>query len=70
MEFRAASIGTGDLLDPDIDGDGVPNAPDVCDFTPPGSTVEPNGSLLTHANGDCVVSLLDYAIMQCEFTGF
>lgn len=60
----------GDACDPDIDNDGVLNGADVCDFTPLGVIVLPDGSLLTDANGDCVVDLLDYAIMQREFTGY
>ena len=61
---------TGDACDIDMDNDDVPNGPDVCDYTPPGATVQPNGTLLSDLDGDCDVVLEDYAIMQLEFTGF
>ncbi len=59
----------GDACDPDIDDDGVPNGPDVCDYTPLGVAVAPNGGLRSDADGDCDVDLLDYGIMQTELTG-
>ena len=54
---------------PDIDDDGVANAADVCDFTPSGATVQPNGTLRADLDGDCDVDLADHAIMAEEFTG-
>ena len=59
----------GDACDPDIDDDGVLNAPDVCDFTPFGASVQPDGSLQSDADGDCDVDLYDYYLTQQEFTG-
>lgn len=61
--------GLGDSCDPDIDNDGIHNGPDVCDFTPLGASVQPDGSLQADANGDCKVDLRDYAILQQELTG-
>jgi len=53
----------------DVDGDGVPDVLDKCDSTPPGAPVSASGTILSDLNGDCVVDLLDVAIMQNEFTG-
>ncbi len=61
--------GIGDVCDDDIDDDGVLNEDDVCDFTPPGADVQPNGTLRSDADGDCDVDLYDFAILQLEFTG-
>lgn len=61
--------GFGNVCDGDIDDDGVPNESDVCDFTPPGTQVQPDGGLRADANGDCAVDLMDYAILQNEITG-
>lgn len=61
--------GRGDRCDPDIDNDGVPNDVDVCDFTPLGATVQPNGTLLADTDGDCDVDLQDAAFWQREITG-
>jgi len=58
-----------DACDPDIDDDGVPNGLDVCDYTPPGAQVEPDGGVLGDLDGDCDVDLEDFAIMQDRFTG-
>lgn len=49
--------------------DGVPNELDVCDYTPPGAQVEPDGGVLGDLDGDCDVDLEDFAIMQNRFTG-
>jgi hypothetical protein len=61
--------GEGDTCDSDIDSDGVDNASDVCDFTPPGAPVQADGGLRADADGDCDVDLVDFAILQFEFTG-
>ena len=61
--------GEGDACDEDIDADGVPNEADVCDFTPVGANVQPDGGLLTDIDGDCDVDLQDYAVLQIELTG-
>lgn len=59
----------GDACDADIDGDGVPNSIDVCDYTPLGAIVEPDGGVLGDLDGDCDVDLVDFGIMQSRFTG-
>lgn len=59
----------GDVCDPDIDDDGVQNDQDVCDFTPPGSLIQPNGTLRADADGDCDVDIFDFAIMAVELSG-
>lgn len=61
--------GTGDACDPDIDNDGIENGVDVCDFTPPGANIQPNGGLLSDVDGDCDVDLADFGLMMEEFTG-
>ncbi len=61
--------GAGDACDDDIDNDGVPNAVDVCDFTPLGALVQQNGGLRADLDGDCDVDLIDFGILQSEFTG-
>jgi hypothetical protein len=59
----------GDVCDGDIDGDGVDNGDDVCDFSPVGATVEADGSVVGDLDGDCDVDLADHAIQQSRFTG-
>ena len=61
--------GTIDDCDEDIDNDGVPNEDDVCDFTPAGAIVEPNGGVLGDLDGDCDVDLADYVIFTSRLTG-
>ncbi len=61
--------GTNDACDDDIDGDGVLNSADVCNATPLGAIVQPNGTLLMDGDGDCDVDLYDYSIFQAEFSG-
>ena len=61
--------GTGDACDPDIDDDGLANGPDVCDFTPRGASIQPDGTLQADVDGDCDVDLVDNYAMQQEFTG-
>lgn len=51
---------TPDACDGDIDGDGVANAADVCDFTPLGSSIRTNGTVVGDINNDCDVDLIDY----------
>ncbi len=61
-----------DACDDDIDNDGVPNDPDVCDYTPiglPREYIEPDGSVKGDLDGDCDVDLEDFAMMQARFTG-
>jgi len=56
--------GTPDVCDRDIDNDGIPNVPDVCDFTPPGVPVNAEGRPRADLNLDCIVDLRDFAIFQ------
>ena len=60
--------GLVDTCDPDIDNDGIINEYDVCDFTPPGTPVGPNGTYRADADRDCDVDLRDHAILQNEMT--
>ena len=67
--------GVIDDCDPDIDDDTVPNADDVCDYTPLGANIvtDPENRLYGTLRGDldldCDGDLEDYAIMQRDFTG-
>jgi hypothetical protein len=76
FEFQAAwegddfdDDGTPDVYDLDIDGDGIPNVADVCDFTPPGVPVDDQGRPRADLNLDCKVDLHDYAIFQNSIFG-
>ncbi|MEZ6084416.1 MAG: Kazal-type serine protease inhibitor domain-containing protein [Phycisphaerae bacterium] len=53
----------------DEDGDGVPDAQDVCCGTPLGIAVDETGRPIGDLDGDCDVDLIDYALMQTNFTG-
>jgi len=75
-EFQAACVGqdfdddgTPDICDRDIDGDGIPNVPDVCDDTPQGIPVDDQGRPQADLNLDCKVDLRDYAIFQNSMIG-
>lgn len=46
------SDGAGDACDPDVDGDGVLNGPDLCAFTPIAATVDANGCSQTQVDTD------------------
>jgi len=59
----------GNACDPDLDNDGVPNGPDVCDYTPQGVPVNAEGRPLADLNLDCDVDLLDFAIFQNSMFG-
>jgi hypothetical protein len=61
--------GAGDACDPDVDNDGVPNEQDICDYTPPGVMVQPNGTIPNDLDGDCDFDLFDFRLMQNSFTG-
>ncbi len=52
--------GVLDPCDPDIDGDGVFNAPDECDYTPAGVPVDADGRPIGDSSGDCAISLIDF----------
>lgn len=54
--------GIGDVCDDDIDGDGVPNASDVCPNTP-GCDVMPDGRPRLDLNNDCSVDGLDIQLV-------
>lgn len=60
---------TPDQCDGDIDNDGIVNVEDVCDFTPPGILVDPQGRPYADLNLDCTVDLLDHAIFQTSMFG-
>ena len=52
--------GVIDGCDPDDDNDGVPDAVDICPFSPAGAPVRPDGSTFGDGNRDCRVDLSDY----------
>ncbi|MCA9251602.1 MAG: hypothetical protein R3E58_19190 [Phycisphaerae bacterium] len=47
----------------------MPNVDDICNFTPVGTIIEPDGGVLGDLDGDCDVDLVDHAIMHERFTG-
>jgi hypothetical protein len=51
--------GIPDDCDSDIDNDGVLNSVDVCDYTPPGMSVDSDGRPRGDMNDDCIVDGLD-----------
>ena len=53
----------------DVDGDGVDDTIDVCNNTPPGTTVDTAGRPWGDLDQDCDNDLDDYALYQQEFTG-
>ncbi len=53
--------GTNDGCDSDIDNDGVLNEADVCDLTPTGVPVAPDGSPRADTNANCGIDLVDYS---------
>ena len=53
----------------DSDGDGVDDAIDVCNNTPPGTAVDAEGRPLGDIDLDCDDDLEDYALFQQGFTG-
>ena len=53
----------------DVDGDGVDDASDVCDNTPPGTAVDAEGRPLGDIHQDCDTDLDDYALFVAGFTG-
>jgi len=60
---------TIDACDDDIDGDGIPNETDLCDFTPLGVGVDPSGRPLGDIDQDCDTDLDDLRLFQQGFTG-
>ena len=53
----------------DADGDGVDDAIDVCNQTPPGTAVDAEGRPLVDINLDCDTDLRDFALFQQGTTG-
>ena len=53
----------------DSDGDGVDDAVDVCNNTPPGTAVDAEGRPLGDIDLDCDTDLEDYSLFQQGFTG-
>ncbi len=53
----------------DVDGDGVDDAIDVCNNTPPGTAVDAEGRPLGDIDHDCDADLEDYALFVQGFTG-
>jgi hypothetical protein len=53
--------GAPDECDDDTDGDGLLNGADVCDYTPPGAAIRPNGAQVGDVNSDCDIDLADYS---------
>ena len=73
-EFQAECDGpdfdgddTPDICDADIDGDGISNVVDRCDYTPAGIVVNSEGRPIADMNWDCRVDLRDYAVLQRSF---
>lgn len=64
-DFDGDSI--ADACDGDIDGDGITNSFDPCDFDPPGTIVDAEGRPRADLNQDCSVDLADFRIMQADF---
>ncbi len=59
--------GIPDDCDPDIDNDGVLNGMDVCEYTPLGMAVDPEGRPKGDMNNDCVVDGLDIQFFVSQF---
>ena len=53
----------------DVDGDGVDDAIDVCNNTPPDTAVDVEGRPLGDIDRDCDVDLDDFAVFQVNMTG-
>ncbi len=53
----------------DVDGDGVDDAYDLCNNTPPGVAVDAQGRPFGDLDRDCDTDLSDYALVQQGFTG-
>jgi sulfatase modifying factor 1 len=53
----------------DVDGDGVDDAIDVCNNTPPGICVDAQGRPLGDIDLDCDTDMDDFALFQQGFTG-
>ncbi len=61
--------GIPDFRDFDIDGDGIVNSADDCDYTPLGVSIDSEGRPRADLNHDCKVDLADFAIMQLDIFG-
>jgi hypothetical protein len=53
----------------DSDGDGVDDHLDVCCATPTGKSVDEQGRPIGDLDGDCDVDLVDFAMLEDNFTG-
>ncbi len=53
----------------DTDGDGVDDAIDVCNNSPPGTAVDPEGRPLGDIDQDCDTDMDDFALFQQGMTG-
>ncbi|MEK6677381.1 MAG: sialidase family protein [Planctomycetota bacterium] len=63
-EFDFDADGLYDLVDPDLDNDGVVNSLDECDFSALGAPIQPEGNTIADADHDCHVGLLDFRLLQ------
>jgi len=63
------SVTTAPAWAVDTDGDGVDDATDVCDNTPPGIAVDGQGRPRGDIDRDCDVDLDDVALLQGNMTG-
>lgn len=60
LQYDFDADGIWDILDEDIDNDGVSNESDVCDRTLPNQTIQLNGRPFQDTNGNCNIGYFDY----------
>lgn len=56
--------GTPDVCDLDNDGDGIPDDEDECPASPPGEPVNEFGGPIGDFDGDCALSMNEYAVFE------